>query len=239
MLDRGQTAAPLWVQVMNDLSNHMVLATPVGAPIPSETELQQRYQVSRVVIRRAVDELCRIGLLRKEQGRGTFVQLGPIEDRIGDISSWTSIVSRSGRRPSTGSREVQTIGLPHELAAIFTAGTTEVVRVCRVRLIDDVPVTLATGYIPKELVPNVTAFAAHESLYRALEALGIQLARATQIIRARAATATEAEALLVERDFPLIQVERISLDQSGRPIVFDVTTSRGDVVHYKAELNSI
>lgn len=212
MLDRGRAALPLWVQVMHDLSNHVVLSTPVGAPIPSESELQKRYRVSRVVIRQAVDELCRMGVVRKEQGRGTFVRLGPIEDQIGDISSWTSIVSRSGRRPSTGSRQVDVVALPGELSDVFPYDTAEIVRVRRVRLIDEVPVTLATGYIPRAFVLDLEAFARHESLYRALEQHGVHLARATQVIRARAATVSEARDLLVEREFPLIQVERVSFD---------------------------
>lgn len=239
MLDRRRLAPPLWAQVMNNLQANVIAPLPRGEAIPSEGELQARYGVSRVVIRRAVDELCRLGVLRKEQGRGTFVSHTPVEDVIGHISSWTSLVTRSGYAASTGARAVDLVAVPPHLRAVFGAEVERTVRLRRTRLIDGRPATLAVGYIPSDLVRDVSVFERTESMYEGMGLLGIVLVRAQQVIRARAATEAEAEALEVHPGYPLIQVERVAYNAAGRAVSFDVTTSRGDVVQYRAELHRL
>ena len=48
-------------------------AWPAGSQIPTEDELCRRYDVSKATVRSAINELVRSGLLKKQQGRGTFV----------------------------------------------------------------------------------------------------------------------------------------------------------------------
>ena len=65
---------PLYRQVMDSLSADIENGTyPVGTRIPSETELSDIYDVSRITVRRAVTELSSEGILTKKQGKGTFV----------------------------------------------------------------------------------------------------------------------------------------------------------------------
>ena len=73
MLDKSRPI-PLYYQVKESLlekikSNQF----KVGDLIPSESELQEEYNVSRITIRRAIQELVQEGHLHTVQGRGTFV----------------------------------------------------------------------------------------------------------------------------------------------------------------------
>jgi len=67
-------AAPLYHQVFVGIEE-LALTTALDddRPLPAEPALMARFGVSRGTLRRAVEELCRQGLLRSEPGRGTFV----------------------------------------------------------------------------------------------------------------------------------------------------------------------
>lgn len=65
---------PLYQQLMEDIK--YAIEDGKYQPeekIPSEPELSELYSVSRITVRRAVDELCAQGYLVKKQGKGTFV----------------------------------------------------------------------------------------------------------------------------------------------------------------------
>ena len=70
----GTTATPLYQQIYDDLKAAIKGGTyKNGDRIPSEAELSQSYGVSRITVRRAMEDLCSDGFLVKMQGRGTFV----------------------------------------------------------------------------------------------------------------------------------------------------------------------
>lgn len=69
-------------------------------PIPSERELMEQYQVSRITVRRAIDELVTGGYLYKVQGKGTYVKSDDYSQNLFAITSCTDDVIRLGRNPS-------------------------------------------------------------------------------------------------------------------------------------------
>ncbi len=65
----------LWQQLEQSLAQEIASgALPAGSQLPPEPELMARYQVSRFTVRQAIASLEHRGLVRAEQGRGTFVQ---------------------------------------------------------------------------------------------------------------------------------------------------------------------
>ena len=83
MVERGSGIA-VWRQIgeslADDIRNKLYLA---GEQLPSEPELAAKFAVNRHTIRRAMGELEQSGLVRIEQGRGTFVQEHAIDYAIG------------------------------------------------------------------------------------------------------------------------------------------------------------
>ena len=83
------SANPLYQQLMDDIkldiSNQKYRH---GDKIPSETELAEIYNVSRITVRRAVSELCDEGYLAKHQGKGTFVQANMVERNLLHLGSY-------------------------------------------------------------------------------------------------------------------------------------------------------
>lgn len=71
-----------------------------GAELPSESDLIQLYQVSRVTVRRAIDELYHQGYIEKMQGKRTCVKGKVKLQELTSISSYTEEIIRQGMTPS-------------------------------------------------------------------------------------------------------------------------------------------
>lgn len=66
---------PLYKQLMDIITSQLKNGTyKPGEKIPTEPELAELYQVSRITVRRTIEELCTQGYLVKHQGKGTFVK---------------------------------------------------------------------------------------------------------------------------------------------------------------------
>ncbi len=87
------SAVPLYQQVMDDLKGEIARGVYAsGSRIPSEMELAKYYGVGRITVRRAIEELSRVGYLNRQQGRGTFVCAPKLKRKIvqkGDVQSFS------------------------------------------------------------------------------------------------------------------------------------------------------
>ena len=74
---------PLYAQLMKEIKEQIQngMYKP-GSKIPTEIELANHYQVSRITVRRTIEELCAQGLLIKRQGKGTFVEAPKIYRKV-------------------------------------------------------------------------------------------------------------------------------------------------------------
>ena len=74
---------PLYAQLMKEIKDQIRKGTyKEGDQIPTEGELSAAYQVSRITVRRTIEELCSQGFLVKRQGKGTFVEIPKIYRKI-------------------------------------------------------------------------------------------------------------------------------------------------------------
>ncbi|MSS44722.1 GntR family transcriptional regulator [Cutibacterium sp. WCA-380-WT-3A] len=130
---------PKWVAVRDALERDYASAEPETA-LPPEPQLCVRYNVSRITIRRALDELARQGVLRREQGRGTFVT-GPKSspravDRF-DLSGFYAQRTSEGHHVSSKILVRSVVASPTAVAvALALAPGTKVTRLDRLRSID-------------------------------------------------------------------------------------------------------
>ncbi|MFW6374406.1 MAG: GntR family transcriptional regulator [Thermodesulfobacteriota bacterium] len=88
-----------------------------GDRFPSEHELCQRYQVSRGTVREAMKLLFQEGLVKREQGRGSFVTLKhKIEQNARRLMGFTELMRRHGKQASAKLLEVRTGPRPNRFA---------------------------------------------------------------------------------------------------------------------------
>ena len=93
---------PLYAQLMKEIKDQIRKGTyKEGDQIPTEGELSAAYQVSRITVRRTIEELCSQGFLVKRQGKGTFVEIPKIYRKIENDNnmSFSEACRSNGRKP--------------------------------------------------------------------------------------------------------------------------------------------
>jgi GntR family transcriptional regulator len=189
-----------------------------GDRLPGEPVLTRQYRVSRATVAKALEQLEGDGLVRRRQGRGTFVQPSRMRRALPELTGFSEHVSQLGLKP--GQRLIQMRRLMAEaadpLASRFGEGT-EVVEVERVRLVDGEPVSVHRLVVPEVLAQRIgldeRALASEEwSLYARFEEHGVRLARAEEHLGASVANREQAALLGVAKGEPLIHVRRLSWD---------------------------
>jgi GntR family transcriptional regulator len=99
VLDKN-SAIPVYMQLKNILKGAIVNGDiGLNEMIPSETQLAEKYQITRTTVRRAIAELAQENLVRKEHGKGTFVCLRPVSYSMWNFSSFTDYVRKRGKTP--------------------------------------------------------------------------------------------------------------------------------------------
>src|SRR4029077_8104051 len=96
-----QSAIPLYFQIEQELASLITSgALAPGSQLPSEEELVQRYGVSRTTVRKAVQELERLGLIEIRRGRGTFVRTEKITQEFTELTGFVEDMVAMGLQPS-------------------------------------------------------------------------------------------------------------------------------------------
>ena len=211
----------------------------IGDLIPAESRLQAEFGVSRITVRRAVDELAREGILLKEQGRGTYVsRVLEITQGLNTLSTVTDTLLQMGLTP-----ENVEIALAMEEASESLAAALQIEpgapiwHLFRLRSAHSTPICLTDNYILPDHVPGFSRELLRASLYETYEQVyGLTLARGEEIVTAGAATPEEAAKLDLRPGAPLLIVARTTYLDSNQPIERAIVRSRPDRYHYAVTL---
>lgn len=232
---------PYYLQLMELLRNRMVQKIwKPGDQIPGEQDLCKEFGISRTVVRQALGELELNSMIVRRKGRGTFVAEPKIsENLVQKLTGFYQDMVEHGLKPITRVL-VQVV----EPADPKIAGYLEIepgaqlIRIERLRFIDDDPIQLVTSYIPLVLAPSLLEVdLTNRSLYEFLEKeFKLFIARGRRFIEAVAANEKEARLLNVERGAPLMMLNSISFLEDGRPIEYYHALHRGDRTRFEVEL---
>jgi GntR family transcriptional regulator len=200
------------------------------AVIPSEREYAQTFQISRMTVRQAINNLVSEGYLTRQKGRGTFVNKKKVEQELQGMTSFTEDMLSRGMSPSSTLLSFQII--PADKKTAFDLRIEEndsVYKIKRIRLADGAPMALETAYIPVELVPGLTEENSNLSLYQYIEEhLTLSISEATQEIEASIASSDDAETLGITIGDPILLIERISYLKNEIPFELVKSTFRAD-----------
>ena len=231
------SAQPLYQQLQRGL--RAAIENRVISPddaLPPERDLAEMLGVSRITVRKAIDELVEEGLLIRKQGSGTFVS-NRVEKNFAKLTSFSEDMRARGREPRSVwlNRAAGTV-TPEESLTLRSSPGTPVYRFHRIRYADDAPMALEYATV---LAGCLDALEDVEtSLYEALEKKGNRPVRALQRLRAVLLTAEQAKLLKAqERDAGLL-VARVGYLKDGRAVEFSQSYYRGDIYDFVAELSA-
>ncbi len=200
-----------------------------GEQLPTESQLTELYQVSKITVRQALQELAELGYIRREHGRGTFVERRKFDEGPRELTSFTEEMRRheldassrilSQKRTEADARVADALRLPAK---------TMVFELRRLRLAAGEPLSIQTAHIPSDFVPGLV-ISARESLYDVLQGrYHLYPARARETYFAASADRTSAELLSIPVGAPVFTVERVTLLPNEKPFEFVQSMVRGD-----------
>jgi GntR family transcriptional regulator len=202
--------------------------------LPSQRELCEIYQMSHMTIRRAINELVNEGVIYSVPGKGLFVAKPSKTMDFSTLHGLNEQISRFGMSASTRVLEARLIHASTVLAQTLQVpvGTT-LVYLHRLRFADGAPLAITTAYLPHHLCPNLleTEDATEALLHTLRTVYGLHLAGSRTTVSAELADSTTAELLELASPTAVLIREQITFLDTGEPIEFSRTLSRGDIYH--------
>lgn len=229
---------PLYVKLKNMIEQAMADGRlKHGDALPAERDIADAAAISRVTVRKAIDDLVEQGLLVRRRGSGTFVSK-PVPRMQQSLTRLTSFSEDMRRRGMTAGSSWLDRGLfhptPEETMTLGLSGNARVARLVRLRTANDMPIALERTSLPDDILPDPDAV--ENSLYQALSSRKIRPVRANQRISAVVMTEEETELLGVPSGSAALRVQRIAYLDSGRVMEVSTALYRSDAYDLVAEL---
>ena len=239
MIDKN-SPVPLYHQIKQDIKAKIKNNEyKVNEPIPSESELISFYNVSRMTVRLAIEELEKEGFVKKIQGKGTFVKKKKLTQELNSISSWSETVKSQGIIADTKVLEAKELEATEEIAEQMQIPPgTLLYSIRRIKSVEEEPIGISQVYLVASLVPGIINDAGiSDSIYVVMETkYNIELSTASEIVEACAASEEEAALLNIKTGEPVLSVTRLTTDIFGRRIEYSKIISRADMYAYKVFL---
>src|SRR5271157_2546754 len=231
LLDKD-LAVPLYHQLQNVLKAEIESGRwRSDERLPSEQEIAERFGVSKITVRQALQELAQVGYIRREQGRGTFVEPRKFDEGPRELTSFTEEMLRRELAPTSRVLWQRTVEADAKVAdALRLPAKSSVFVLKRVRLADGQPMSVQTAHIPAAFVPGLEV-TEDVSLYEVLQRrYHLYAARARETYFVAAADTTAAALLGIAAGAPVFMAERVTLLPNEKPFEFVQSVVRGD--HY-------
>ncbi|WP_043335533.1 phosphonate metabolism transcriptional regulator PhnF [Belnapia moabensis] len=220
-LARGQGVA-LWRQIAGTMEREIASGNLApGSRLPTEAELSARFAVNRHTVRRAMEELESRGLVRIEQGRGSFIAEDVLDYPVGSRTRFSETIRRQNREPQGRILRIEELPAEAHIAEqLRLRRGRPVVLAERLSLVDGRPIAIGTHWFSAVRFPGIATLLAEEaSITRVLARLGIaDYRREATRITARMPTPEEAMLLEQSRNRPVLVTEALNVDPEGQPV---------------------
>jgi len=217
---------PIYFQIENKIREKIDSGEyKEGYKLPSEQELVEKLNVSRPTIRHAMNNLVRDGLLKIKRGSGTFIKTKDFEEPVLGIRSYTREAMKKGYIPNTKILGFQIIEQDSELSKIFKSEE-KVVKIRRLRYLNDEPTAIDVTYIPIKFVPNISKqdfkeSGENQSLYNLLKTkYHLILSHGEETIDATIVDNDESKLLLMNTDEPINLRRRVLYTKDDEPLLY-------------------
>jgi GntR family transcriptional regulator len=203
--------------------------------LPGEQELARRFNVSRITVKRALNELAAEGLVTRHRGRGTIVARGPTIPLVkGSFDTLIGSLKIMGLETEVELLEVSDMAADGWVAMhLDLADGAQVQRATRLRKLQGEPFSHLVTFVPLEIARRYSIEELGSTpLLTLLERAGAAAFEAEQWITAAAAEPQIASTLGVPPASPLLKIERVMRDAKGAPVQLICGHYRPDLFQY-------
>lgn len=207
-----------------------------GDKLPSEREIAEVFNISRMTARHALSVLEKEGFVERIDRSGTFVKNKRIN--VENNVSFTNLLLSKGYTPTTQILEQGIIKAKESLAKALEIDINEnIFFIKKLRYADGMPISIQLTQIPYKYCKGIEKTIQKEHSVHSLleEQFGIELVKTKQILRLTFSNEGESKLLKIPTESPCILTEETSLDILGRSIEFSRITTRSDLVQFYSE----
>jgi GntR family transcriptional regulator len=236
-------ASPLWRQIADRLRRSIAAGEfRPGDVLPSETEINATFQVSRATARSSLERLRQEGLIKRQSGRGSIVLAPKVEQPVNELASFSEDMRKRGLRPSYSTFSAESAPVRGEVAEALEVGDGSLAfYIRRLLLADDQPIGMLESWLAPWILAEGREPTPDEldagSLYAWLARFsGPKIAGARECIEAALADAAMARRLEVPPGSALLVARRRSHAEDQRPMEYAVMHYRADRYRFIIEL---
>lgn len=208
--------------------------------IPTERELCEIQNVSRMTVNKAILSLVNEGVLYREQGRGTFVSKPKEKQQLSKLRGFTDDMSQKGFQTNTKILSFKLVKPTKKTRLMLKMNENQenVIELTRLRMREEEPVALETVWIPQYLCENMTIETIKgKSLYKVIEEeYGHKLVKADQTIEPVQLNGDESDLLHQKNGALALLFRRTTYIENGIPIEYTKTIYRSDIYKYEITL---
>ena len=236
-IDRN-SPVPLFLQIRQALLAEIRSWPDTTAKFPTDVALADRFKVSKMTVRQAIDDLVEAGLLERHRGRGTFVTDLAFVEQLDPILDIDQQYAAAGHSQTTRVLSFDRRGMSVQEQKLFGMGPGEmVVHIRRLRSANGLPLALDERILPATIADQAgfTVLNAADSIIARLRR-AMPLARAKWQMSALLADSDLALNLSIHQGAPVLERAMTYLDQKGAILLTGRSLHRGDLVSCAFEL---
>lgn len=215
---------------------------PEGSIIPSEAELQQKYDISRITVRRAIADLEHDGYVKRQRGIGTVVVPKKNTRDLTHFQGFSDNAKEIGKHPGSIILVCTDVEASVKVSEMLRLNPRE--KVCylkRLRLLDGKLLAVHESYISLRFGFTVQPedFDSNTSLYDYLERKGMILGSANETNEAKMPTNELKRELYLGDNEPIFYSERITYDEQGNPLEYSENSYIASRYKYNIHLEKV
>lgn len=209
-----------------------------GNKLPSERQLSEMYNISRVTVRQTLNQLVQDGIITKKHGKGNFVAQKKIENKLDSLIGFVEEFSIRNMKCVVSVLKEEYVPVSTEVGSAMQVDKgTMMLMVVRQIFVDNQSLGLDYTYVPKNIAYLLDGMDYKKDiLYRVLEKNGYKLSTADQVITADKLTPMEAAILKKKAGSPALVINRVAYVEGGHPIIYSKTVYLADRYQYKLTL---
>jgi GntR family transcriptional regulator len=243
-IDR-ESPIPVYYQIAVDMRRRIQMQEwKLGQQLPSEPDLADLYQVTRVTLRQALSELVKDGLVKRQRGSGTFVneQPKPLIYDLGLPVSFSKRILEMGYKPDAQILDARVFSDPYpEIAKQLRLQSNEpVAYLKRVLTADGLPVAIDRSWFSDKLCPEITTTPLIQNSVSQTLSTRYRLIpiHSETMFESTRASIRDANILDSYPEVPLILLTTISFLKDGTPVEYSTTSWLGERVRFHVNFDS-
>ncbi|MEN8077768.1 GntR family transcriptional regulator [Clostridioides difficile] len=206
--------------------------------LPFEKEICDKYNVSKMTVKKSLDLLVAEGLIVKRRGSGTFIKDITEKEIHGiiDKKQFSGLTNNNlGHKVTSKVLDFKVINADKEVADILKIEEGDFIYfIHRVRYVDNDPMVIERTYMPLSIIPGIKMADIEGSIYSYIKGkLGLKIQSAHSTIRARKSEELDRKYLKLTEYEPIIEVERVAYLESGKAFEYSFARHRYDKYEFK------